>query len=257
MASPTLVINGKPSFKDFWKLRGTTCFWVSEHVGYRIGTACAVPAHRLGLSPNAVSVLSLIVGVGGASWVAFGGFDLPTGGLLLAFFLLLANGLDCTDGLLARYSGTGSSFGALFDKMIDMLSIIWIPGVLGAASMQESDVWVPQAWRPLALIAIIGVRPAQAAVSWLKDSQRYRLSRAQEIAPHQGWGWKLRRLIGNLTDDVPWRLGTAISWGVGLFWEFSLLFSLVCLAIFVPYVLRTKRDLDTMDQEAKSSLQNT
>ncbi len=237
----------KPGYSHFWKLRGTSCFWISEHVGYRIGALLAVPANRLGLGPNSISVLSAIIGVGGTALVAYGPFSRTSGAVLLGIFLLVANGLDCTDGLIARQSRRGSSFGALLDKLIDMISIIWVPGLLGASAMEKPEWILPPGWQPLALMFIVGVRPVYSTVSWLKDSQRYGMSRETKQVVPGGLGWRMRRLVGNIMDDVPWRIGTAASWGGGFFWEFSLAYSLASFLIFIPYLFRTKNDLCALD----------
>ena len=71
---------------------------------------------RLGLSPNAVTLLGLAVAAASAYLVAIG--NLWAGGAGL-----LASGVfDFADGALARASGRASTFGALLDSVVDRLS---------------------------------------------------------------------------------------------------------------------------------------
>ena len=86
-------------------------------------------ADRLGLTPNSVSVLSLVVAgaaaaafvVGEPLWYAVGGA------------LVLANGwLDLIDGALAREQGVASDGGDLLDHVIDRYADLIIIGGLAA-----------------------------------------------------------------------------------------------------------------------------
>ena len=75
------------------------------------------PAARLlaavGLSPNAVSLLGLLVAAGSASL-------LGAGRLWMGGVVLICSGLfDLLDGALARHTGTASRFGALLDSTLD------------------------------------------------------------------------------------------------------------------------------------------
>jgi archaetidylinositol phosphate synthase len=67
----------------------------------------------LGLSPNQVSVLSLICGCATAVLYAMGYFFI--GSLLLA----LSAVLDLVDGTVARMTGKETKFGAVFDWIVD------------------------------------------------------------------------------------------------------------------------------------------
>ncbi len=79
-----------------------------------------VPLARLlrvmGLTPNRVTVLGLLVSGGTAYLLAVGQFT--AGGLLL----LLAGVLDMADGAVARLTGSASPTGALLDSTADRLA---------------------------------------------------------------------------------------------------------------------------------------
>lgn len=71
---------------------------------------------RTGLTPDAASIVGLVINVGVAAVLASGRFGL--GGLLL----LIAAPFDLVDGALARATGKGSPFGAFLDSMLDRYS---------------------------------------------------------------------------------------------------------------------------------------
>jgi CDP-diacylglycerol---glycerol-3-phosphate 3-phosphatidyltransferase len=80
----------------------------------RSGARHVVPALRaLGLTPNILTMIGLIICAGSAVLVALG--FLWEGGLLL----LVASGFDILDGALARVSGRQQPYGAFLDSTVD------------------------------------------------------------------------------------------------------------------------------------------
>jgi CDP-diacylglycerol--glycerol-3-phosphate 3-phosphatidyltransferase len=80
----------------------------------RSGARHVVPALRaLGLTPNILTIIGLIICAGSAVLVALG--FLWEGGLLL----LVASGFDILDGALARVSGREQRYGAFLDSTVD------------------------------------------------------------------------------------------------------------------------------------------
>jgi len=82
-------------------------------------TSEAKIAHKLGLTPNRISVLGFILAL--ASAVTFAVSPDPSAWhLLLAVFFLLASGFsDTMDGIVARKFNQASAFGAFFDSVLD------------------------------------------------------------------------------------------------------------------------------------------
>ena len=79
----------------------------------RFETPAARLLAALGLSPNAVSLLGLLIAVGSACL-------LGAGQLWMGGAVLICSGLfDLLDGALARHTGTASRFGALLDSTLD------------------------------------------------------------------------------------------------------------------------------------------
>lgn len=76
------------------------------------------PMSRMGISPNALTVYSLVIGL--LSSCSYGTGYTRLGGLLLA----LSGICDLLDGPLARFTGSESKFGAFIDSVIDRYSEI-------------------------------------------------------------------------------------------------------------------------------------
>jgi phosphatidylglycerophosphate synthase len=212
-----------------------------------VGAALAWLAERLGLGPHAVSILSLVVGCGGVLVVATGGMDRLAGGCVLFTALFGAYWLDCADGVLARVTGRTSSFGAIFDKVIDVLVALCAVAALGVAALGEPGPLISPRWQPAVLVFSLLPRTAFSVFNWLKDSHLHKLDHSRAIGPSHSWLASVKRLIGNLIDDVPWRLGLCLSWACGVFWEFSLAFNLVLSVVFFGYMITSKRELDRED----------
>ena len=86
-------------------------------------------ADSLGLTPNSVSVLSLLVaGAAAAAFVAGEPLWYAVGGVLV----LLNGWLDLVDGALARTQGVASKAGDLLDHVIDRYADLIIIGGLAA-----------------------------------------------------------------------------------------------------------------------------
>ena len=83
---------------------------------------------RAGITPNQISLLSLILGV--AAMLLFATRSFPLGSLVL----LVSAVLDLVDGHVSRIQNSGSRFGAVFDwivdKYVDTLAMIGV-GISG------------------------------------------------------------------------------------------------------------------------------
>ena len=71
---------------------------------------------RLGLTPNALTMIGCLLNIGAAVVIAIG--DLQWGGVALA----LASGFDAMDGAVARRLGRATKFGAFLDSVFDRVS---------------------------------------------------------------------------------------------------------------------------------------
>ncbi len=81
--------------------------------------------NRLGITPNAMTMLGLLGNTVGAYYLARG--EMLTGGL----FVLLMTPIDALDGTMARLRGESSDFGAFVDSVTDRYSeLIIFAGLL-------------------------------------------------------------------------------------------------------------------------------
>jgi len=81
-------------------------------------TSEAKMLHNLGLTPNQVSILGIVLAV--ISAITYWQWKLNSLLLILAPLLMLASGLlDALDGALARLYGEATNFGGFFDSLLD------------------------------------------------------------------------------------------------------------------------------------------
>ncbi len=116
-------------------------------------------AARLGLTPTAVTWISVAVALlaalgfaqGGRPWLAIGSV------LLYVSFVL-----DCVDGQLARYLQRYSRYGGWLDTMADRSKeyLVYAGLAVGAARSDVGDVW------PLALAAMVLLTTRNMADAW-------------------------------------------------------------------------------------------
>ncbi len=98
-------------------------------------------AARFGITPNAITLLSLAVGLAAAASFALGSRPwLVTGAVLLVASFYL----DGVDGTLARYTGRFSAFGAWLDSVCDRLKEYAVYAGLAVGSVRgfDDDVWI-------------------------------------------------------------------------------------------------------------------
>jgi len=106
---------------------------------------------RLGLSPNAVTVLSLVIGLLAAAAIAVGSY---AAGILGSLLFQLSAIIDCCDGEVARLTHTESAFGEQLDLVADnIVHIAVFAGVAWAVYLREA------ALNPLVLgaAAVLGI----------------------------------------------------------------------------------------------------
>lgn len=89
---------------------------------------------RLGLTPDWMTLLGLLINGVGAYFIAVGQVSL--GGL----FILLAGPFDALDGAMARLTGKQNKFGAFLDSVTDRYSELLIFGGLLFYYIQQQDL---------------------------------------------------------------------------------------------------------------------
>ncbi|HEX5542011.1 MAG TPA: CDP-alcohol phosphatidyltransferase family protein [Micromonospora sp.] len=147
----TLVEPARPRAADFYRTnRGGGLF--SEAISQRIGAVIALGAERLGLTPTALTLANLVIGLSVsitavvlAGPVAAGSVPAWGVGLLVLVGWQLAYALDCADGQLARVTGQGSPAGARLDVLCDVAAQVGLATVLSVTAVAQrpgTPVWL-------------------------------------------------------------------------------------------------------------------
>jgi CDP-diacylglycerol--glycerol-3-phosphate 3-phosphatidyltransferase len=110
--------------------------------------------NRLGLTPNAMTMLGLLGNTVGAYFLARG--EMLTGGLLV----LLITPIDALDGTMARLRGESSDFGAFVDSVSDRYSELIIYGGLLYHFLSLGE--------PLGGLLVFGAAAGSVLVSYVK-----------------------------------------------------------------------------------------
>ena len=97
-------------------------FLYSQTVSDRLGTVVAAIGMRLGAHPTYLTLVNLVLGIGGSALVIAGRSADRIGPLLVAGVLLwqVAYIFDCADGQLARATGKTSAYGGSVDTFVDV-----------------------------------------------------------------------------------------------------------------------------------------
>jgi phosphatidylglycerophosphate synthase len=113
-------------------------------LGYVIAQGC----RALGITPNAVTIVSIVIGVAGGHLLYYPDAWLNAWGV---FLWIAADTLDSVDGQLARMTGHKSRFGRILDGLGGNIIFLSIYGHLFARLVVTTDVW----WPLLALLVIV------------------------------------------------------------------------------------------------------
>ncbi|WP_230972402.1 CDP-alcohol phosphatidyltransferase family protein [Archaeoglobus neptunius] len=107
---------------------------LTELVYRRFSKPLAKILSKTGVSPNAVTIMATLVGIGAAAVIASG--EIYWGVLTL----FISQILDCTDGDLARLTGRVTRVGAYLDRVFDRFVDAAI--VIGVVYLAPSELWL-------------------------------------------------------------------------------------------------------------------
>ncbi len=178
-------------------------------------TSQATAAHKIGLTPNKISIIGFILAISAA--IAYGFAPTPLWLLLLATVLLLASGFcDTLDGIVARTFHQATVFGGFFDSVLDRYADAAVYATIIVAELCN-PAWGPL-WGPLwGLAALVGTilvsysrARAEAAgikmesVGFAERAERMLILAAVSIIaffwlPALGYGIAVLAVLSNLT----------------------------------------------------------
>ncbi|GAA2717967.1 CDP-alcohol phosphatidyltransferase family protein [Actinocorallia aurantiaca] len=111
---------------------------------------------RIGLSPNQLTYLMILSGIGAG--VAFGFGTGLVSAIVGAFLVQLYLVLDCTDGEVARVTGRTSITGVYLDRLGHYFSEVAVVIGLGFRAEKQFDLpWGQGGWIMLGLLGALGV----------------------------------------------------------------------------------------------------
>lgn len=149
--------------------------WFNRKLAYPVAVACA----RLGVHPNTVSIVGMLLGVASGWWFQFQDATVVWGVALL----VTATVIDNADGMVARMTGKSSEFGRVLDGVCDnfVFISIYIGGIYGIwdDATPFGGTWGPWAWA-LALAAGVSHSRQSAMLDFYKMEWRYWACRSDE-----------------------------------------------------------------------------
>ncbi len=171
-------------FRSLENVQGSLNGFIDRHVNRKLSRVFTPFFIQLGFSPNAVTMVSMVIGLMGAVCFALGSYQL---GILGALLFQLAVILDCCDGEMARLLFAESPFGQTLDIVADNVVHMGIfAGIAWGASLENPwhDSRLPLILGTLAVISngialwcVSRIRSLKAdPVKWqrLRDTHRIR-----------------------------------------------------------------------------------
>lgn len=97
-------------------------------------------AHRIGLTPNTISMIGFLLAVASGAAFALTAFQIPWLFLVATVFLLASGFCDALDGIVARTFEQTTVFGGFFDSVLDRYAdVIVLSGII-IASLSIPDL---------------------------------------------------------------------------------------------------------------------
>lgn len=146
---------------------GDTEEWF-DLIFYRpIGFVWAVIARKLGITPNAITIASIFIGIGAGIAFYYDDFWINVAGMLL---LMLADSFDSADGQLARMTKQYSRIGRVLDGVS---SDLWFIAIYAAICLREDTTSAFFMAHPL-LIWVIAAAAGACHAQQAAMADRYR-----------------------------------------------------------------------------------
>ncbi len=153
-------------FRSLQTVKGSLDGFVDRYVNRKISAVLTRLFIKLGISPNAITIVSMLIGLLGAAFLAGGSYQW---GIIGALLFQLSVIVDCCDGEVARLTFAESRFGQELDIIADnVVHMAIFAGIAWGAYMEGPWHHSPV---PLALGAIAVV--ANGFSLWFVNRVRY------------------------------------------------------------------------------------
>jgi phosphatidylglycerophosphate synthase len=196
--------------------------WVDRLVYRRVSRPLTRMLLPTGISPNAVTMVGIAVGVLGGALLAIPG---PTAVLAGTVCLIASGILDCVDGEIARIRFAESRLGHWLDVLGDTFVHV---AVLAALAIRVAEDGNAPGWPVLALLGL-GVLGAFAVISWSEhtEARRHRVEAWENrfldgvLSPLTTRDWYVFVVVFALIGRLDWLLWGA-AFGSHVFWAVTL-----------------------------------
>ena len=114
----------------------------SRTVSNRLGSVVGAVGMRLGIHPTYLTLVNLVLGIGGSVAVMAGRSPDRTAPLLVAGVVLwqVAYIFDCADGQVARATGKTSSYGEFVDVFVDVAVQISVVAAVSSVMLSRHEI---------------------------------------------------------------------------------------------------------------------
>lgn len=208
-----------------------------EHIDlafYRpIGYMWALLARKLGVTPNAITIASIFLGIGAGVLFYFSPLWMNIIGM---FLLIWANSFDSADGQLARMTGQYSQLGRILDGLS---GDIWFLTIYVAICLRENSTslfFIHHPWAIWVMAVVTGLCHAKQAAM----ADYYRQFHLYFLKGEGGSELENAAELKKQTDAVPWK---------GHFWR------RLIMTTYLNYTRQqeaTAPAMNTLRQELKS-----
>lgn len=164
----------------------------------RIGYAWACLAKKLGVTPNAITIASIFLGIGAGVMFYYNNIWLNVVGMLL---LIWANSFDSADGQLARMTKQYSRIGRILDGMSGDL---WFAAIYVAICLRENattDFFGDHSWLIWVVAVVTGLFHAQQAAM----ADYYRNFHLYFLKGEEGSELDSTAQLQTKLDELSWR----------------------------------------------------
>jgi archaetidylinositol phosphate synthase len=166
----------------------------------RVARLLLPAAEASGLSPNQVTLLSLVSTLVAVPLISFGG---PAGWLIAALLVQVGFIGDCLDGQLARATGKVSDFGRYLDSLTDLVKVFALISAMTLSLVRHGGG--PPACA-LGALAFFGYLLCEYHVQLVRALPQ----RTQEDYERHAASWKARLAIGGQRIDVAFAIGEVL-----------------------------------------------
>jgi archaetidylinositol phosphate synthase len=194
---------------------------------------------KLGITPNVISIISLLLLCIASSIISFGSSSYIN--LIVAIALLQFSYIfDCSDGVVARYTGQSSNFGAYLDILLDRIG-----GVIFSIAIGYYGLIVEGVLYPFAFLFSLTIYYFYQISSTLRPHYFPKLNgRMKELKSKESILVRLVKFVYEFIDTGIYFFIVSVSVLIGLVEPVIYFYGLIALALFSANMLYLYKNRD-------------